>query len=276
MVNGSTTSRGHPRAYYKFGLFDPQDAPYATFRFYYRTWEEIDKLDLRMGQVDVAESDSVFTDRSSARASATNTPIQEHPTGEGPDRYSISAEYFNYRSSPLRGSPPKGSHHNTPHTSPDRGRNRRTTHIPTAARQALYKQMATPVSHPCGPWAPPVPQVPHMPLISTPPTQSNIDGLSYYPFPAEQSYPAPEPEAAVNMSTRRLSISPSPMLRPFIGHGPLPPSPTKASTKTGTQRSHSAGHSEQTPGRKRAETGGMLMNVMANALKRRVTDAAAR
>jgi hypothetical protein len=38
MPNAGLTRRGDHRTFYKFGLVDPQDKPYAAFRFYYRTW----------------------------------------------------------------------------------------------------------------------------------------------------------------------------------------------------------------------------------------------
>jgi hypothetical protein len=37
MPSAGLTSRGDHRTFYKFGLVDPQDNPYASFRFYYRT-----------------------------------------------------------------------------------------------------------------------------------------------------------------------------------------------------------------------------------------------
>jgi hypothetical protein len=38
MPSAGFTSRGDHRSFYKFGLVDAQDNPYARFRFYYRTW----------------------------------------------------------------------------------------------------------------------------------------------------------------------------------------------------------------------------------------------
>jgi len=52
LVNAGLLNPQAPQRYYKFRLLDPVDNPHATFRFYYRTWDEIDQLGLHMGQVD--------------------------------------------------------------------------------------------------------------------------------------------------------------------------------------------------------------------------------
>ena len=52
LVNAGLLRAQAPQRYYKFRLLDPVDEPHATFRFYYRTWDEIDQLGLHMGQVD--------------------------------------------------------------------------------------------------------------------------------------------------------------------------------------------------------------------------------
>ncbi|KAF2433244.1 hypothetical protein EJ08DRAFT_677104 [Tothia fuscella] len=274
MTNGSTTKRGHPRAYYKFGLIDPQDAPYATFRFYYRTWEEIDELNLQMENVDLYGSESIISELDSARA----TPASGEGASNDEDRFSISAEHSHYKTSPAPGSSPKTGLHGsrplgTPHSSPDRGRLRQTTHLPTAARHAHYQQMRTPVDHSYGPWVPPLPQIPQIPSYSPlPPPHSNSSNniLPYLPQP--ESIFEPETAAAVNI--RRLSIPPTTILRPLMQHGPLETSPTKSVDDQARSKSRSAipAPVEQTPARKRAETGGILMSVMANALRRRMTD----
>ena len=38
LANGDRLSRKHPQRYYKYALVDPLDQPFATFRYYYRTW----------------------------------------------------------------------------------------------------------------------------------------------------------------------------------------------------------------------------------------------
>ncbi|MCJ1244100.1 hypothetical protein MMC30_001298 [Trapelia coarctata] len=36
--------RRHPKRYYQYALLDELDNPYATFRYYYRAWEELERL----------------------------------------------------------------------------------------------------------------------------------------------------------------------------------------------------------------------------------------
>ena len=44
LVNGGLVHPKHPRRYYKYALLDPLDQPFATFRYYYRTWGQKKKL----------------------------------------------------------------------------------------------------------------------------------------------------------------------------------------------------------------------------------------
>jgi hypothetical protein len=38
LVNAGFLSTRHPKRFYKYALLDPLDTPFATFRYYYRTW----------------------------------------------------------------------------------------------------------------------------------------------------------------------------------------------------------------------------------------------
>ena len=38
LVNAGTLPREHPRRFYNYALLDPIDQPFATFRYYYRSW----------------------------------------------------------------------------------------------------------------------------------------------------------------------------------------------------------------------------------------------
>lgn len=46
LVNAGRAGPEQPKRFYKFALIDPTDQPFATFRYYYRTWEQINQLDL--------------------------------------------------------------------------------------------------------------------------------------------------------------------------------------------------------------------------------------
>jgi hypothetical protein len=52
-------STNQPLRHYIFGLLDPDDKPRATFRFYYRSWDELHQLKLRLGTV-VGEDTALF------------------------------------------------------------------------------------------------------------------------------------------------------------------------------------------------------------------------
>lgn len=40
LVHAGGLPYGHPQNYYKYALIDPRDKPFATFRYYHRTWGE--------------------------------------------------------------------------------------------------------------------------------------------------------------------------------------------------------------------------------------------
>jgi hypothetical protein len=94
-----------PLRYYKFGLIDPHDAPYATFRFYYRTWAEIDALGLHLGSVE-GDNTSIFTadtaildlesrENSTVHLSLPKESVHVASTTQSTSvRGSISQEYF--------------------------------------------------------------------------------------------------------------------------------------------------------------------------------------
>ncbi|KAA6408016.1 MAG: hypothetical protein FRX48_08367 [Lasallia pustulata] len=43
-ANAGLVPHKHPRRYYSYSLLDPLDQPFATFRWYYRTWEELGSI----------------------------------------------------------------------------------------------------------------------------------------------------------------------------------------------------------------------------------------
>ena len=44
LVNAGRASSEQPKRFYKFALIDPVDQPFATFRYYYRTWSQLREL----------------------------------------------------------------------------------------------------------------------------------------------------------------------------------------------------------------------------------------
>ncbi|KAL9005266.1 MAG: hypothetical protein Q9188_001935 [Gyalolechia gomerana] len=44
MLNAGMLPDDHPQRYYTFSLLDPLDLPFATFRWYYRTWAQLEAL----------------------------------------------------------------------------------------------------------------------------------------------------------------------------------------------------------------------------------------
>lgn len=53
LVNAGRASSEQPKRFYMFALTDPVDQPFATFKYYYRTWEQLHQL----GVLDVAAED---------------------------------------------------------------------------------------------------------------------------------------------------------------------------------------------------------------------------
>lgn len=46
LVNAGRAGPERPKRFYKFALIDPVDQPFATFRYYYRTWDQLGDLGL--------------------------------------------------------------------------------------------------------------------------------------------------------------------------------------------------------------------------------------
>ena len=44
MLNAGFLPDDHPQRYYTYSLLDPLDQPFATFRWYYRTWGNESRL----------------------------------------------------------------------------------------------------------------------------------------------------------------------------------------------------------------------------------------
>ncbi|KIW01117.1 uncharacterized protein PV09_07405 [Verruconis gallopava] len=67
------TKRAHPRKFYAFGLLDPKDDPYATFRFYCRTDKEIATLNSCVSQME---------DRKVLTAPSAKSLVKNSPSGQ--------------------------------------------------------------------------------------------------------------------------------------------------------------------------------------------------
>lgn len=87
-----------PKRYYHFGLIDPADKPYATFKFHYRSWQEINSLNIQLGQVD-GDDASLFSSCGSADthildspSKGATQPVHQSPMRSG--RSSAATEYF--------------------------------------------------------------------------------------------------------------------------------------------------------------------------------------
>lgn len=46
MINAGRAGPEQPKRFYKFALIDPVDQPFATFRYFYRTWDQLHDLGL--------------------------------------------------------------------------------------------------------------------------------------------------------------------------------------------------------------------------------------
>ncbi|KAF2259252.1 hypothetical protein CC78DRAFT_621214 [Lojkania enalia] len=55
LVNAGRAGCEHPKRFYKFALVDPIGQPFATFRYYYRTWDQLQELGLLEEDNDMSE-----------------------------------------------------------------------------------------------------------------------------------------------------------------------------------------------------------------------------
>lgn len=80
-----------PKRFYKFALIDPVDQPFATFRYYYRTWDQLQELGL-LGQseagasiddnlpvIEPQDASPQKTKANKSTADAKITPLSEQP-----------------------------------------------------------------------------------------------------------------------------------------------------------------------------------------------------
>jgi hypothetical protein len=254
-----------------------------------------------MGVVDTNGSDSVFTEQVCDPSvkplrDTTILSISTTPDISRPERYSISADYFDNHcnsllmehkthsdggnsSSPepsidqissLRGAGSRTS------VSPDRGRSRRVTRIPFSDQHPMYLDMGTPVTYGRvqAPWLPPMlpALIPAMPSLPPPPPPHAPGSLGLYSLlNMHPTLPDVSEQVCSAALTRRLSVPPSTILRPFLKRGPLPLSPAKTGADPGTSETYMQ-HVEQSRDRRRTEAGGILKAAMASAVRRRITD----
>jgi len=153
-----------------------------------------------MGQVETENSESVFTNgasHQSSEARGRDTP----DSASGPDRHSISAQYFGdvrsilnmegNQSASAGDTSERSSEHIRPESrlgnaesSPERGRTRRASHIPVAARLSINQNFSSPPTYRSshGAWVPTTHlNLPLMPMSSPPPPPCAARSIPYYP-----------------------------------------------------------------------------------------------
>jgi len=199
-----------PQRFFKFGLIDEVNQPYATFRFYYRSWEEIDKLGLHMGQVK-SEGSSLFDQ-------TVDDPEVVGPPGEH------SIQHL-------------GRNHSFLHQDPMECENRHSVSGDYFANYPVVDR--SPATSSNGPSSQPCSQ-PYYPTSS--PLDSN-SGFRAYPATVANHYghhqaahnPSPsfhhQMTSNLTSSFKRLSIPPTPLYKPLLSKGPLPPPPAKLATE---------------------------------------------
>jgi hypothetical protein len=178
---------------------------------------------------------------------------------------SISEQYFSYPRAPGKkkrvstngdGSPQRVHCEDSPQSSPEH----RQRQIPKGPRRHISKGIP-------GPWVPPMPNIPSLPP-PVPEHRANYDVWQFGPSVTETvEIVYREEESKAN--PRRLSIPPSMVLRPLLAHGPLDVSPSKTHLEAGVVSLKEKALPPSPRRRARAETGGMLKFVMANAVRRR-------
>lgn len=194
-----------PGRFFKFGLIDAVNRPYATFRFYYRSWEEIDKLGLHMGQVN-SEGGSLF-DQTVDELEPVGPPVEhsmQYPSQTYPfldqdpaaseNRHSISGDYFaNY---PAGDQPPVD----------------------------LNRPSSPPCFQPYHPTATP-------PDSNNGPGTNSAAGANQYETQTSSTSFHPQATSNLTHPFKRLSIPPAISFQPLLSKGALPPTPAKIATE---------------------------------------------
>lgn len=239
LANGGYLKPQAPQRYYRFGLIDPKDSPHVTFRFYYRTWEEIDKLDLRMGQVDL-QGESLFVDSVESLETATLDPMEQAISSSNRasstttsslrnsgSNASISGDYFNSYPRPY----PQGVVYAAQPYPPGASFSNQRAMPPHPTPMPQYHASPMPMFYAPQPVIPP----PANPYSWQP--NSVYNGTLYsaptqYPFlqgphQAAPTYQPTQSPSNFSMPFKRLSIPPQLLLQPLLSKGPLPPGPTK-------------------------------------------------
>lgn len=235
LVNGGRLKPQAPQRYYRFSLLDPADAPYTTFRFYYRTWEEIDKLDLRMGEVDEDEN-SPFQDsnstpntgildpsyhsqaKDSINQNLPATTTSQFRNSDSPQ--SISRAYFNSYPNPH----PQAVYAAQPYPPGASFSNQRAMPPQNQQYLAAYRAVYAPqpfIAPPMNPYQPPASTG-----YAGPPSIANPYGFLQGPYAATAA-PSSQQQSNFAMPNKPLPIPPQLLFQPLISKGPLPPSPKK-------------------------------------------------
>jgi hypothetical protein len=178
---------------------------------------------------------------------------------------SISEQYFSYPSCATGkkkrasttgdGSPQKNRVEDSPQWSSERRRR------PAPKGPRRNNSMRT-----SGPWVPPMPNTPLLP----PPVPEHRTNVWQFATLTESPEITETASEEPKFNPKRLSVPPSIVLRPFLTHGALDTSPKKIGRVVESQPPLREKALPPSPRRRaRAETGGMLKIVMANAVRRR-------
>ncbi|KAI9720845.1 MAG: hypothetical protein M1812_002684 [Candelaria pacifica] len=72
LLTAGNIESGHPQRYYKYALIDPTDQPFASFRYHFRTWEQLDALGIGTPRASLSSQRSAKSDSSSSKDDSTN------------------------------------------------------------------------------------------------------------------------------------------------------------------------------------------------------------
>ncbi|KAF6237127.1 hypothetical protein HO173_004595 [Letharia columbiana] len=266
LVNAGTLLDNHPQRYYKYALLDPLDAPFATFRYYYRSWDQLEALGVISPHP--SESSSITSiDSSPARSEQNLATTAERPrsplnSSNTPESYvpvSASSDNTATNGSSHMAEEPKDSSTTEAGTATNLKKNSKATDDEVESQSTTKSPEESPLKIPFFLPRPPTPppssppsklaQLPN----SVPPTTRDFNTLaSKESFASLIRKRLPDPDPSAFQLT-----DPSPTVEP---PNPTLPSPGKASGLG-----------------KRSGTGsmGVLMSVVNSAKNRRRREAAA-
>ncbi|CAF9916262.1 hypothetical protein IMSHALPRED_003023 [Imshaugia aleurites] len=274
----------HPQRYYKYALLDPLDTPFATFRYYYRSWDQLEALGII--SPDPSEISSITSIESSPSRSQQNLattaerPLSPRDSSNTLDSYvSVSASSDNASTNdalhmaedPKNSSTTDAATATTPNKTPIED-SRRTETIPEAPAARATDDDAQSQSTTNSPNESPLKIPFFLPRPPTPPPSSTPSKLAQLPNsipPTTRDFNTlASKESFATLIRNRL---PDPDPSAFKLNNPAEPydEPPKNPNLPTSDRANSLG--------KRCGTGnmGVLMTVVNSAKNRRRREAAA-